>query len=85
MKKNKKIVKLIGIKLKLMNKKFGFTLVEIIIVATILVVFTTLAYVSYSQYIKNAENAKNQADLDTLQSTIELKKLQEESFPSKIE
>jgi len=68
-----------------MKNKTGFTFIELIIVTSIIAVLSTLAYISYSQLSTNAENAKKQADLDTAQSSIELEKLQEESFPSKIQ
>lgn len=63
----------------------AFTLIELIIVISLIAVLSSIAYISYSQYSKDAENAKKQADLDAVQSAIELEFLKTESFPSKVQ
>ena len=66
------------------HKTKGFTLIELIIVVTIIAVLSSVAYFSFSQYSTDAENTKKKTELNTIQSKIELEILKEESFPSKL-
>lgn len=54
------------------QKKSGFTLIELMIVATIIIVMTGLGIVSYSTTNRKARDGKRQADLAKVQSALEL-------------
>ena len=53
------------------NTKNAFTLVELIVVITILAVLGTIAFVSLQGYSRDAKNSKVTADIRTLVSAIE--------------
>jgi type IV pilus assembly protein PilE len=71
--------------MKLKTNRSGFTLTELIIVVSILAVFSAVSYFSYSQYLKEAENTKKQAEVDKTLTLIEMDMLKNESFSSKAE
>lgn len=50
----------------------GFTLVELIVVITILAILGTIAFISLQGYSQDAKNAKVSSDLSTLSSAIEI-------------
>ncbi|PIR58360.1 MAG: hypothetical protein COU70_01305, partial [Parcubacteria group bacterium CG10_big_fil_rev_8_21_14_0_10_35_15] len=54
-------------------KKFkGFTLVEILVVVTIIGLLTSIAAVSYSQFLKQSRDAKRKADLEQIRAALEM-------------
>lgn len=55
------------------NTKNAFTLVELIVVITILAVLGTIAFVSLQGYSRDAKNSKVTSDIRTLVSAIETK------------
>lgn len=56
--------------------KVWFTLVELIVVITILAILWTISFVSFQWYSKDARNSKRMWDLTNIQKTIELKKIE---------
>lgn len=54
------------------NTKKAFTLVELIVVITILAILGTIAFISLQGYSQDAKNAKVATDLKTLASAIEI-------------
>jgi prepilin-type N-terminal cleavage/methylation domain-containing protein len=61
--------------LSLSNSKkrvFGFTLVELIVVITILAILGTIAFISLSGYSKNARDSDRVADINSISKSLEL-------------
>ena len=54
------------------TKKQAFTLVELIVVITILAILGTIAFISLQGYSQDAKNSKVSSDLGTLASAIEI-------------
>jgi prepilin-type N-terminal cleavage/methylation domain-containing protein len=54
------------------NTNKGFTLVELIVVITILAILGTIAFISLQGYSQDAKNSKVASDLGTLASAIEI-------------
>lgn len=54
------------------NTNKGFTLVELIVVITILAILGTIAFISLQGYSQDAKNAKVSQDLNTLASAVEV-------------
>lgn len=63
-----------------MNKK-AFTLVELIVVITILAILWTIAFISLQWYSKDARDSTRISDLNSIKSSLELYKLNTSSFP----
>ena len=59
-------------KTRALNKTEGFTLVEILVVVTIIALLASLAVVSYSQFVKQARDAKRTTDIEQIRAAIEL-------------
>lgn len=49
----------------------GFTLVELLIVITIIAILSAIALVSYSSFTKNARDTKRKTDLNFVQAALE--------------
>ena len=64
-----------------MNKK-AFTLVELIVVITILAVLWTIAFVSFQNYVLNSRDSKRTTDIKNIEKTLELSKLQTGVYPN---
>lgn len=58
------------------QKSNGFTLIEILVVATIMIVLTAIGIASFSAANQNARDAKRKADLETLRQAMVLYKTQ---------
>jgi Tfp pilus assembly protein PilE len=59
---------------KVEYSKRGYTFVELVVVATILMILGSISLVTYSSYISNTRNTKRSVDLQYLQSVVETKK-----------
>lgn len=70
-----KIFSKVGIFVTIMKKNhnnpYGFTLIEVLVAATIIAVLTAVAIVSYSSVNKRSRDAKRIADLEQLRSALE--------------
>lgn len=63
-------------------KQKGFTLVEIIIVVSIISILTSVSVFSYAEASKKARDKDRQADLRTLQAAVELYKQKNGRYPA---
>jgi len=52
--------------------KKGYTLIEILIVATIIVLLSAAAAVSYSAFLKQTRDAKRKSDLEQIRAALEM-------------
>jgi prepilin-type N-terminal cleavage/methylation domain-containing protein len=64
-----------------MGRKHGFTLVEILVVATIIGLLATAGVVSYTQLSKQSRDAKRKADLQQLAAALEMYKSNVGTYP----
>lgn len=55
-----------------MKIKSGFTLIEILVVITIIVLLTAAAAVSYSTFLKQSRDAKRKTDLEQVRAALEM-------------
>ena len=58
------------------NKSKGFTLVELIIVITILAILSTIAFISFQWYTKNARDSNRTSTLTNLQKWLDIYSVQ---------
>jgi len=61
--------------------KKGFTLIEILVVTTIIVLLTSIAMVSYSMFSKSSRDARRKADLDQVRAALEMYRSNEDTYP----
>lgn len=63
-------------------KKFaGFTLVELLVVMTIIVVLASVGLVSYRSASQGARDAKRKADIETVRQALVMYKQENEDYP----
>lgn len=60
----------------------GFTMIELLVVATIMVVLTTVALVSYRNATQNSRNAKRKTDMQTVRQALVLYRSDNGCYPS---
>jgi len=60
----------------------GFTLIEILVVTTIIAILAAIGIVSYSQTNKNARDKKRQADIEQIRSALEMYRADEGVYPT---
>lgn len=68
-----------------MRKKLfsaGFTMIELLVVATIMIVLTTIALVSYRSATQNSRNAKRKTDLQTVRQALVLYRSDNGCYPA---
>ncbi len=58
--------------IKLLSPKEGFTLVELIVVITILAILWTIAFISLQWYSSDARNSKRTSDLNSISSAMSI-------------
>jgi general secretion pathway protein G len=64
------------------KKPFGFTMIELLVVATIMIVLTTIALVSYRSATQNSRNAKRKTDMQTVRQALVLYRSDNGCYPS---
>ena len=64
-----------------MNKNKGFSLIEILVVVTIIGLLTTTAVVTYSVFMKQSRDAKRKADLSQLSAALEMYRSNNDTYP----
>lgn len=62
--------------------KKSFTLIEILVVATIIALLTTVASVVYSQFTKQSRDARRKADLESIRAAVEIYRSNENTYPT---
>ncbi len=60
----------------------GFSLIELLVVATLIIILTTIGLVSYSKTLVNSRNAKRKADLEIMRQALVLYKLDNGRYPN---
>jgi general secretion pathway protein G len=64
------------------HKQKGFTLIEILVSATIIAVLTAIGLVSFSIANRNARDAKRKADLEQVRAALEIYRSDNTSYPA---
>ncbi len=59
----------------------GFTMIELLVVTTIIILLSTIALVSYSRANMSARNGKRKADLETLRQALVLYRTDTGAYP----
>lgn len=62
--------------------KKGFTMIELLVAATIIIVLTTIGMVSYQNAAKKGRDAKRQTDLQTVRQALVLQKADGVAYPT---
>lgn len=70
-----------------MNKKngfklFGFTMIELLVVTTIIIVITSIGLVSYTSANRSARNGKRKADLEMVRQALVLYRTDNGTYPA---
>src|SRR4051812_22326372 len=66
------------------KKRHAFTLIEILVVTTIIIMLTGGAIVSYSQINKQSKDAKRKADMEQLRGALELYRSNVGAYPNSL-
>jgi len=62
----------------------GFTLIEVLVAATIIGLLTMIGVVSYQQAMKKSRDGKRKSDLSALQQAIEIYRSDNASYPATV-
>lgn len=62
--------------------KKAFTLVEILVVVTIISLLASIAAVSYSRFIKQSRDARRKTDIEQIRAAVELYRNFKSAYPS---
>lgn len=62
--------------------KTGFTMIELLVVATIIIMLTMVGLVSFRNTSKNARNGKRKADLESVRSTLVIYRADVGTYPT---
>jgi len=63
-----------------LKKSFGFTLIEILVVATIIGLLAAGGFVTYSNLSRQSRDAKRKADLEQIRSALEMYRSNNSSY-----
>ena len=61
--------------------KKGFTLIEILVVTTIIVLLTGTAAVTYSVFLKQSRDTKRKTDLEQIRASLEMYRSNNNTYP----
>ncbi|KUK79567.1 MAG: Prepilin-type N-terminal cleavage/methylation domain-containing protein [Microgenomates bacterium 39_7] len=67
---------------KTLSSKSGFTMIELLVVATIIILLTTIGLVSYRQASISSRNGKRKADLETVRQALVMYRSEQGSYPT---
>jgi len=59
----------------------GFTMIELLVVATIMIILTTIGLTSFQAASKNARNGKRKADIESVRSALVLYRTDTGGYP----
>lgn len=62
--------------------QLGFTMIELLVVATIIVLLSTIGLVSYQNVSRSARNGKRSADIESVRSALVLYRADNSTYPS---
>ena len=62
----------------------GFTLIEVLVAATIIAVLTSIGVVSYQAANRRARDAKRKADLEQIRAALEMYRADCDGYPSSV-
>ncbi len=62
--------------------KKSFTLIEILVVATIIVLLTATASVTYTAFLKQSRDAKRKVDLGQISAALEMYRSNNDTYPA---
>ena len=85
MKNNKSLSWFFTLKSKGKSPQSGFTLVELIVVITILAILWTIAFVSLQWYSKSARDSARVSDMSRIKTSLELFKIDWAKYPEPTE
>ncbi len=60
----------------------GFTLIEILVVATIIGLLASVGLVNYSEFTKKSRDERRKADLNAIRSALEMYRSDNDSYPT---
>lgn len=66
------------------NYQKGFSLIELLVVATIIIVLMTIGMVSYRQSSRNGRNAKRKSDLESVRQALVLYRNDNTAYPDPV-
>jgi general secretion pathway protein G len=66
----------------LLSRRAGFTMIELLVVTTIIIVLSTIGLISFRQTGMNARNGKRKADLENIRSSLVLYRTDNGSYPA---
>lgn len=64
------------------NNQFGFTMIELLVVTTIIILLSTVGLVSFRTAGQNARNGKRKADLESVRQSLVLYRTDNGTYPS---
>jgi general secretion pathway protein G len=70
-----------GLVLRERSASKGFTLIEILVVTTIIVLLTATALITYSTFLKQSRDAKRKADLEQVRAALEMYRSNNDTYP----
>jgi len=65
-----------------MSNKKGFTLIEILVVSTIMVLLTAAGLISYSIFLRNSRDVRRKADLAQISGALEMYRSSNDTYPT---
>jgi type II secretory pathway pseudopilin PulG len=64
------------------TKQLGFTMIELLVVATIIILLTTIGIISYRQASISSRNGKRKADLETIRQALVMRRSDTGGYPT---